>query len=85
VLRRLRTECAKLPGTPAAVDGLLARLPREGTGLSLDELRTLPEAALRERLAALALALAEAGAALSDDIGSRYFAHAEGSDQLQRV
>jgi len=85
VLRRLRSECAKLPGEPAAIDALLSRLPSQGAGLTLDELRTLSEAGLRDRLVALSVQLAEAGAALSDDIGRRYFAHAEGGDQLQQV
>ena len=43
------------------------------------------DAALSARLLALSQRLAEAGAALSDDIGSRYFAHADGGDQLQQV
>jgi uncharacterized alpha-E superfamily protein len=85
VLRRLRNECAKLPGAPASLDELLARLPREGTGLTLDELRTLGDGALGTRLADMAVRLAEAGAQLSDDIGHRYFAHADGGDQLQQV
>jgi uncharacterized alpha-E superfamily protein len=85
VLRRLRTECAKLPGSASSLEELLSRLPQEGVGLTLDELRTLDDAALNSRLSALARRLAEAGAALSDDIGRRYFAHAEGGDQLQQV
>ncbi|MED5621291.1 circularly permuted type 2 ATP-grasp protein [Ideonella sp. BN130291] len=85
VLRRLRNECAKLPGAVASLDELLARLPRQGTGLTLDELRTLGDEPLAQRLAAMATQLAEAGAQLSDDIGHRYFAHADGGDQLQQI
>jgi hypothetical protein len=40
--------------------------------------------ALAQRLAALCERLSEAGARLSDDIGGRYFAHAD-RDALQRV
>jgi uncharacterized alpha-E superfamily protein len=82
ILRRLRTELRKLPGT--SHDDLLARLPQQGTGLSLDELRGLDDAALAHRLSALCARLAEAGARLSDDIGRRFFAHAD-RDVLQRV
>jgi uncharacterized alpha-E superfamily protein len=39
VLRRLRTELTKLPGGDAHTAQLLARLPAEGTGLTLEALR----------------------------------------------
>ena len=85
VLRRLRTELRKLPGAPATLDELLARLPLEGAGLTLDELRTLGDADLALRLSALAARLADAGALLSDDVGRRYFAHVDGGHGLQQV
>lgn len=79
VLRRLRTELRKLPG--AGHDALLAHLPPQGAGLTLEELGEMDEAALRVRLLALAQGLSGAGARLSDEIGARYFAHAEGGVQ----
>jgi uncharacterized circularly permuted ATP-grasp superfamily protein/uncharacterized alpha-E superfamily protein len=82
ILRRLRTELRKLPGT--SHDELVARLPQQGAGLALEELRGLDDAALAERLSVLCGRLAEAGSRLSDDIGGRYFAHAD-RDVLQRV
>ncbi len=85
VLRRLRTELRKLPGAEASIDELLSRLPPEGAGLTLEELRDVSDEDLGKRLAALADRLGDAGAQLSDDIGRRYFAHADGGDQLQRV
>jgi uncharacterized alpha-E superfamily protein len=84
-LRRLRTELGKLPGTPAALGALRERLPAEGAGLSLDDLRDLDDDALRTHLEALSDRLQQAGGRLSDDVGQRYFAHAEGGDRLQRV
>jgi uncharacterized alpha-E superfamily protein len=82
ICRRLRNETRKLPGT--SHDDLLARLPQVGPGLTLDELRDLGDAALRERLAALSARLADAGTRLSEDLGGLYFAHAE-REQVQRV
>ena len=82
ILRRLRTELRKLPG--ASHEELIARLPQQGAGMGLDELRGVDDEALAKRLAALCERLAEAGARLSDDIGGRYFAHAD-RDALQRV
>jgi uncharacterized alpha-E superfamily protein len=79
VLRRLRTELRKLPG--AGHDALLAHLPPQGPGLTLEELGEMDEAALRARLLALAQGLSSAGTRLSDEIGARYFAHAEGGVQ----
>jgi len=79
VLRRLRTELGKLPG---AHDELLARLPQQGAGLSLEELDEMSDAALRDRLAALAARVADAGSRLSEEIGGRFFSHA---DAVQRV
>ncbi|MCR5863803.1 circularly permuted type 2 ATP-grasp protein [Aquincola sp. J276] len=84
-LRRLRTELGKLPGTASMLDALRERLPVEGAGITLDELRDLDDEALRLQLCVLARRLQDAGARLSDDVGQRYFAHAEGGDRLQRV
>jgi uncharacterized circularly permuted ATP-grasp superfamily protein/uncharacterized alpha-E superfamily protein len=82
ILRWLRTELRKLPGT--SHDELLARLPPQGAGLALEELRGLDDEALAQRLAGLCARLTEAGARLSDDIGGRYFAHAD-REALQQV
>lgn len=76
VLRRLRTELRKLPG--GAHEALLEHLPHEGAGLTLDDLAELDEAGLRTRLLALAQRLRTAGTRLSDEIGARFFAHADG-------
>lgn len=84
-LRRLRTELGKLPGTAPALAALRERLPAAGAGLTLDDLRDLDDAGVKAHVAALADRLRQAGARLSDDVGQRYFAHAEGGDRLQRV
>ncbi|MEF7616372.1 circularly permuted type 2 ATP-grasp protein [Aquincola sp. MAHUQ-54] len=84
-LRRLRTELGKLPGTAAALASLRERLPAEGAGIALDDLRDLDDDAVQAQVSALAERLLQAGLRLSDDVGQRYFAHAEGGDRLQRV
>ncbi|NML17504.1 circularly permuted type 2 ATP-grasp protein [Azohydromonas caseinilytica] len=81
VLRRLRTELRKLPIAPEVADELLAGLPAQGPGLTLQAISGLDDEALRQSLAALSTQLAAAGAQLSDDIGKRFFAHV--SDPLQ--
>jgi len=80
-LRRLRTELGKLP-EPA---GLREMLPAEGAGLPLEALRDADANALRALLAHTAASLQSAASALSDVIGQRYFAHADGGDAMQRV
>jgi len=84
-LRRLRTELGKLPGTSAAIGALRELLPTQGAGLSLPELAEGDESAMRQRLVGLAQRLAQAGAALSDAVGQRYFAHADGGEGLKRI
>jgi uncharacterized circularly permuted ATP-grasp superfamily protein/uncharacterized alpha-E superfamily protein len=84
VLRRLRIEVRKLPGPPALLEGWLARLPAEGAGLTLDDLRDGDDGLLRARLRVLCSRYAEAGAWLSNELGGHYFAHAD-ADVLQRV
>ncbi|WP_140626257.1 circularly permuted type 2 ATP-grasp protein [Methylibium rhizosphaerae] len=91
VLRRLRAELRKLPQAGGPVEGLLALLPQEGAGATLDELQgrrdreTDPRApsgdAHDDRILALCERLMEAGARLSDEVGRRYFAHADGYEQ----
>jgi uncharacterized circularly permuted ATP-grasp superfamily protein/uncharacterized alpha-E superfamily protein len=85
VLRRLRTELSKLPGGAAATAQLLARLPAEGTGLTLESLRGATDAQIGERLLALSRRLGEAAWALADEAGHRFFTLADGKEALQSV
>jgi uncharacterized circularly permuted ATP-grasp superfamily protein/uncharacterized alpha-E superfamily protein len=85
VLRRLRTELGKLPGAPESLRPLLARLPAEGTGLTLEALRGASEAQIAEVLRDLSAALQGTALELAEEIGHRYFTLAAGQDQLQRV
>ena len=84
-LRRLRTELGKLPGTDAARAALHELLPAQGAGVSLAELAAGSDGVMRQRLVALARRLQASAAGLSDVIGQRYFAHADGRDGLQWV
>ena len=84
-LRRLRTELGKLPSGEPVASALRSLLPLEGAGLSLAELAAGSEGAMRGRLVELALQLGAAAAALSDAVGHHYFAHADGTADLQRV
>ncbi|MDO8420292.1 MAG: circularly permuted type 2 ATP-grasp protein [Rubrivivax sp.] len=81
VLRRLRTELSKLPGDDATRRSLLAMLPAEGAGLTLEALRGADDVAIAARLAALSARLADTATALAERIGQRYFTLAHGSDQ----
>ncbi len=81
VLRRLRTELGKLPGSAESLRPLLARLPADGAGLTLDALRGADDAQIARTLRALSTRLADAAAALADDVGLRYFTLAQGADQ----
>jgi len=84
VLRRLRTELSKLPGPAEAHLPLLALLPAEGAGLTLERLRELedqPVAATADALRELAAELLQAAHALADQIGERFFTLARGQDQ----
>ena len=81
VLRRLRTELGKLPGSAESLQPLLARLPAEGAGITLESLRGASEARIADALSALSARLADAAATLADDIGLRYFTLAQGQDQ----
>jgi uncharacterized alpha-E superfamily protein len=75
-LRRLRTELGKLPGPADWRDAMRELLPRTGGGLTIDDLRGLSGLQTRARVVALAAALTEQAATLSDLIGQRYFSHA---------
>ena len=81
VLRRLRTELGKLPGDADSLQRLLALLPAEGTGLTLESLRGADDAAIAQALRGLAASLAQRALALADRVGERYFTLAQGVDQ----
>ena len=81
VLRRLRTELCKLPGTTASLAPLLAALPLEGTGLTLDALRGADDTQLAQTLHSLGLRMAATAAELAEAVSSRYFTLADGPEQ----
>ena len=81
VLRRLRTELAKLPGSAETLAPLIAQLPAEGAGMTLESLRGASDAELRQRLGTLAARLSAVAKQLADEIAGRYFTLAEGQDQ----
>jgi uncharacterized circularly permuted ATP-grasp superfamily protein/uncharacterized alpha-E superfamily protein len=85
VLRRLRTELGKLPGGDDFIDTLLQRLPAEGAGVLLEGLRGATEGQVLKALGEVCAQLQASGAALADDLGHRFFAHAATGDELQRV
>jgi uncharacterized alpha-E superfamily protein len=85
VLRRLRTEIGKLPGTPESLAPLLARLPSDGAGVTLESLRGASEAQIGASLHAMSVELHAAATALADDVGQRYFTLADGVNRQQRV
>ncbi|MEY4766535.1 MAG: hypothetical protein RI907_3208 [Pseudomonadota bacterium] len=81
VLRRLRTEVAKLPvrAQPSAQD-LLACLPTHGVGATMSQLADPQDG--HAATIAMAERLLEAGWRLSDEVGRCYFAHAEAQDAM---
>jgi uncharacterized circularly permuted ATP-grasp superfamily protein/uncharacterized alpha-E superfamily protein len=83
ILRRLRSELEKLPGMQR--EDWREHLPAEGAGLGLADLRDASDEQVRAQVQALAGRLWTAGAALSDALGQRYFAHAAGDLQLLRT
>ncbi|MFY8087025.1 MAG: alpha-E domain-containing protein, partial [Rubrivivax sp.] len=85
VLRRLRTETRKLPGTDAWRASLLARLPAEGAGLSLAQVAALDDPALFGLVARQCRVLRETALRLADDISHYYFSLPGGQDEAQRV
>ena len=83
VLLRLRTELGKLPVRAGEQDDWLSMLPVEGVGVPLDVLSdpdTGPQAVMD-----LLKALIDMGWRLSDEVGRRYFAHAEPTDSMVSV
>ena len=83
VLRRLRTELGKLPVRADAQDDWLSMLPAEGVGVPLDVLSD-PETG-QQAVIDLLQALIDLGWRLSDEVGRRYFAHAEPTDSMVSV
>ena len=81
VLRRLRTEVGKLPGAPESLLPLVALLPAEGAGLSLESLRHADDAGVARLLQALSSELDALAGTLGERIGERYFTLAHGLDQ----
>jgi uncharacterized circularly permuted ATP-grasp superfamily protein/uncharacterized alpha-E superfamily protein len=81
VLRRLRTELSKLPGDEASLKPLLARLPAQGVGLTLEALRGVDDTRLAALLHGLAGTLAATAAELADEVAARYFTLAQGRNQ----
>jgi len=81
VLRRLRTEIGKLPGQPETLQPLLALLPAEGAGMTLESLRGADEATIAQALRSLSLMLSRRAAALADRVSERFFTLAQGRDQ----
>jgi uncharacterized alpha-E superfamily protein len=81
VLRRLRTELGKLPGDAESLQRLLAMLPAEGSGMTLESLRGADDAAIAQALRALSASLARRAWALAERVGERYFTLAQGLDQ----
>jgi uncharacterized circularly permuted ATP-grasp superfamily protein/uncharacterized alpha-E superfamily protein len=79
VLRRLRTELGKLPEHAGPLTGLLDLLPQVSVGVPLSDL-VRPGSGEQAALA-LSLRLNEAAWRLSDELGLRYFAHAEPNEQ----
>ncbi|HET8869162.1 MAG TPA: alpha-E domain-containing protein, partial [Aquabacterium sp.] len=80
VLRRLRTELGKLPPTVGEAADWTSLLPSEGVGATLSELcdpHTGRAATLK-----LMQTLIDLGWRLSDEVGRRYFAHAEPTDSM---
>jgi uncharacterized circularly permuted ATP-grasp superfamily protein/uncharacterized alpha-E superfamily protein len=84
VLRRLRTELGKLPGAPQTLAPLIARLPAEGAGLTLESLRGASDAQIAQQLLRLSRELHDTAFALADEVGLRYFTLADGVEHLQR-
>jgi len=81
VLRRLRNEVSKLPGGDEAVQPLLAELPVDGAGLTLESLRDADDTDIAAMLRQIADDLAATAARLADGIGARYFTLAQELDQ----
>jgi uncharacterized circularly permuted ATP-grasp superfamily protein/uncharacterized alpha-E superfamily protein len=81
VLRRLRTELRKLPGSADFLQSLIDQLPAEGAGITLESLRGADDEQIATTLRSLVSRLSATALALADQIGTRYFTLAHGVDQ----
>jgi len=82
VLRRLRTELGKLSEIDDnSLQPLLALLPAQGSGLSLEALRDADDSQVASLLHGLAVELGQAAGTLAERIGERYFTLAHGLDR----
>ena len=81
VLRRLRTELRKLPGSPESLQALVDQLPADGAGITLEMLRGADDGQIAAALRALVTSLSDSAKALADQIGTRYVTLAHGVDQ----
>ena len=85
VLRRLRTELSKLPGSKQVLAPMQSWLPRVGVGFALRDLRDLDDAGLVRILLEVARRLNRMALSLGEEIGHRYFALADGPDQVRHT
>lgn len=60
---------------------MLARLPAEGAGLTLEDLRDADDERIASVLLALSRRLGDAALGLAEAISARYFTLAHGADQ----
>jgi uncharacterized circularly permuted ATP-grasp superfamily protein/uncharacterized alpha-E superfamily protein len=81
VLRRLRTELQKLPGSAGSLQPLLDRLPAAGVGLTLEDLRMASDEQIARRLLQVSQSLRAAALALAEDVSGRFFTLVHGTDQ----
>ncbi len=80
ILRRLRTELSKLPVQAGDTGDWLALLPPQGVGQTLAQLADPVTGAVAVQH--LLHSLIELGWRLSDEVGRRYFVHAEHTDSM---
>ena len=79
-MRRLRTELSKLPVQAGDTGDWLALLPAQGVGQTLAQLADPVTGAVAVQH--LLHSLIELGWRLSDEVGRRYFVHAEHTDSM---
>ena len=80
-LLMMRANQAYSRGDADTLQRLLALLPAEGTGLTLESLRGADDATIARALRGLSASLAGRASALADRVSERYFTLAQGVDQ----